>query len=52
MIVLLVGGKRRLEIQHCLRIGRDPVWADLVLDRDEISHHHLEIIPEPVGYRA
>ena len=52
MIVLLVGRKRRIQVLHSLRVGRDPVWSDLALEPAEISRHHLEIIPETAGYRA
>lgn len=52
MIVLLVGRKRRIQVHHTLRVGRDPTWSDLALVDGEISRYHMEIIPEPAGYRA
>ncbi len=51
MIVLDVPGHGIFESEHGLRVGRDPEWADLVLDRDFVSRRHFEIFPDGDGYR-
>jgi len=52
MIVLEVQGDRRVQAEHSIRVGRDPDWANLPLDEDLISRHHLEIRPDDRGYRV
>ena len=42
MIELLMNGET-LPIEHNIRIGRDPDWADVVIKDDQISRHHMEI---------
>jgi len=52
MIVLEIDGRDVVEVRHGLRIGRDRGRANLVLDHDFISRHHLELIPEDDAYRV
>ncbi len=52
MIRLDIQGKGPVEAEHGVRIGREPKWADVVLDRASISRHHMEIRPEGAGYRV
>jgi len=52
MIFLDVPGYGIFESEQGLRVGRDPEWADLVLDRDFVSRRHLEIFPDTAGYRV
>jgi pSer/pThr/pTyr-binding forkhead associated (FHA) protein len=51
MLVLRIRGQQLVEVEHGLRVGRDPVWANLALDRAFISRRHMEIVPEDAGYR-
>lgn len=50
--MLEIDGRDTVEVRNGLRIGRDRGWADLVLDHEFISRHHLELIPEEDSYRV
>ena len=50
MIELELEDGARICADYSLRVGRAPSWADLVLDTDETSRHHLEIRAKGVGY--
>lgn len=52
MIVIEVQGERRVQAEHSIRVGRDADWANLQLDEELISRHHLEIRPDERGYRV
>lgn len=51
MIVVRLEGDE-VAAQHGLRVGRDPEWADLVIDKSFVSRRHMEIIPDGPGYRV
>ncbi len=52
MIALDVDGRGKFTTEHSVRVGRDPAWANLVVDGDYVSRHHLEIRPIDDGYRV
>lgn len=52
MIILELRAGRTLEVEHSLRVGRDPAWSDLTLQGDQVSRYHLEIRSESSGYRV
>ncbi len=52
MLVLRIERQQIVEVEHGLRVGRDPVWADLPLERAFVSRRHMEIVPEEAGYRV
>ena len=51
MIALDVDGKGKFTAQHSVLMGRDPAWANLVVDAEYVSRHHAEIRPVDDGYR-
>jgi len=52
VIRLQLKGKGPIEGEHGVRVGRESAWADLVLQAEQVSRHHLEIRYEGDGYRA
>ena len=50
MIELELDPGTRVSAEYSLRVGRAPSWADLVLDTDDTSRHHLEIRAKGAGY--
>ncbi len=52
MISLEIRGKGVVNAEHTFRAGRDPAWADLVVEQGLISRHHFEIRPDGAGYRV
>lgn len=52
MIALDVNGRGKFTADHSVLVGRDPAWANLVVDAEYVSRHHLEIRPVDDGYRV
>lgn len=52
MIALDVDGKGQFTAKHSVLVGRDPAWANLVVDAEYVSRHHAEIRPDDESYRV